>query len=86
MRHARKDYDRIQDPAGLIGKDEPVFLLRAKDVNAPMTLRHWVGLARESGADHVMLEAVGKHAEAMEDWQRKNGSKVADTPRRMLRL
>lgn len=31
MRHARKDYERFQDPEGKIPNDEPVFLLRAKD-------------------------------------------------------
>lgn len=31
MKHAREDYDRIQDPLGLIPEDEPVFLLRAQD-------------------------------------------------------
>jgi len=31
MKHARPDYDRIQDPAGLIPKYEPVFLLRGQD-------------------------------------------------------
>ena len=28
MKHARDDYNRIQDPAGKIPEDEPVFLLR----------------------------------------------------------
>lgn len=31
MKHARPDYNRIQDPAGLIPEDEPVFLFRAQD-------------------------------------------------------
>lgn len=31
MRHAREDYNRIQDPAGKIHEDEPVFLMRAQD-------------------------------------------------------
>ena len=31
MKHARDDYNRIQDPAGLIPADEPVFLLRGQD-------------------------------------------------------
>lgn len=41
MRHARADYNRIQDPLNLIGEDEPVFLLRAKDVSAPFVVRFW---------------------------------------------
>lgn len=31
MKHARADYDRIQDPAGLIPEDEPVMLFRGQD-------------------------------------------------------
>lgn len=34
MIHARDDYNRIQDPAGKIPADEPVFLLRAQDALA----------------------------------------------------
>lgn len=41
MKHARADYDRIQDPAGLIPEDEPVFLLRGQDIFAPQRLRDW---------------------------------------------
>lgn len=32
MKHAREDYNRIQDPAGLIPDGEPVFLIRGKDI------------------------------------------------------
>jgi hypothetical protein len=31
MKHAREDYQRIQDPAELIPADEPVMLFRAQD-------------------------------------------------------
>lgn len=31
MNHGRKDYNRIQDPAGLIPDKEPVFLVRGQD-------------------------------------------------------
>lgn len=54
MRHARKDYDRIQDPALTdpslalgstpIAEDEPVFLLRASDDLAPEVVREWAAL------------------------------------------
>lgn len=30
MLHAREDYNRFQDPEGLIPDDEPVFLLRGQ--------------------------------------------------------
>lgn len=41
MKHARPDYNRIQDPAGLIPEDEPVFLLRGQDVLAPSLVKDW---------------------------------------------
>lgn len=41
MIHARTDYDRIQNPENKIERDEPVFLLRAKDKFAPSTVRFW---------------------------------------------
>ena len=81
MKHAREDYNRIQDPAGLIGEDEPVFLLRAKDRTAPATLRYWAAQNRalpdHDGRAVALAEA---HADAMEEWQSRNGSKTADVP------
>ncbi len=39
MKHARKDYDRIQDTVGKIPENEPVFLIRGQDLAAPAALR-----------------------------------------------
>ncbi|MEQ1761584.1 MAG: hypothetical protein ABL984_00430 [Pyrinomonadaceae bacterium] len=44
MKHARKDYNRIQDPAGLIPEDEPVFLFRAQDRFAAKVLDHYASI------------------------------------------
>jgi len=79
MIHAREDYNRIQDPAGKIGEDEPVFLLRAKDQFAPQVIREWAALVKQSGdielANHVYI-----WAERMIIWQLNNGCKVPDSP------
>ncbi|MEE8262705.1 MAG: hypothetical protein V3R83_09610 [Gammaproteobacteria bacterium] len=80
MKHARKDYDRIQDPAGLIGEDEPVFLLRAKDTVAPKAVRAWADLADAAGASRVIVLAAIAQSERMERWQAENGRKVPDMP------
>lgn len=82
MKHAREDYNRIQDPAGLIGDDEPVFLLRAKDRTAPKTLRHWALLQRKfvDCDEHAVTLALD-HADAMENWQAEYGCKTADVPK-----
>ncbi len=80
MIHARADYNRIQDPAGIIPDDEPVFLLRARDVSAPAVVRRWADIHAQQGGDPLMASMARKHAERMEVWQAANGSKVADLP------
>jgi folylpolyglutamate synthase/dihydropteroate synthase len=81
MKHARPDYNRIQDPAGLIPEDEPVFLVRGQDRNAPETLRVWAAIAQENGAERDIVNAAYSQAEAMEAWQAQGHSKVPDLPK-----
>ena len=70
MKFTREDYNkRIIDKEGKIPEDEPVFLLRAQDVHAPSTLRHYAKLLEESG-DREMAEELRSHARAMVVWQK----------------
>ena len=82
MLHAREDYQPIQDPRDesvAIPDDEPVFLLRAQDISAPETVRHWVGINRERfGAKEDILIRALDHADKMEAWQEENGCKTPD--------
>lgn len=80
MKHARKDYDRIQDPNGLIPKDEPVFLLRGQDKLAPALLLEWSKQLRLQGGSPVMAELVEKHAQDMIAWQATVKGKQPDLP------
>lgn len=80
MIHARTDYDRIQDPAGLIGPDEPVMLFRAKDVLLPTLLGKYAELLRLTGCDQVMIDSVLEHEALVRRWQRMNGCKRPDMP------
>jgi hypothetical protein len=80
MIHARKDYDRIQDPAGLIPENEPVFLIRAKDEVSALTVEKWADYAEQAGADDRMVKAARDHAKLMRIWQRKHGWQVPDMP------
>jgi len=57
MKHARPDYDRIQDPAGQIHEDEPVFLIRATDTVSGDAVRAWADLAEAAGAAPNIVEA-----------------------------
>jgi len=77
MIHARKDYDRIQDPLEKIGKDEPVFLIRAKDRVSADAVRSWASLNWIAGGDIELSRIAIAHACDMEAWQRRNGSKLA---------
>jgi hypothetical protein len=76
MIHARKDYQRIQDPAGKIPKDEPVFLLRAQDRTAAATLMFWI-IANESlrDGDKKAIALAKRHLKRMLVWPVK---KTAD--------
>lgn len=80
MKHARSDYDPIQDPRGLIPEDEPVFLLRAQDVVAPATVEWWVIQARQHGALPEIVKAAEAQARVMRKWQREHKVKIPDMP------
>ena len=75
MKHARPDYDRIQDPAGKIPADEPVFLLRAQDVTAAAIVREWADLNERLGGDPDAIRMARNHAALMQAW---DGRKLAD--------
>ncbi len=92
MIHARKDYDRVQDPAledptllgdgsTPIGKDEPVFLLRAKDRHASAVVAYYAMLlAKDPDVDSEMAKLCLEWSTRMRDWGIERGSKAPDMP------
>lgn len=80
MLHARPDYQRIQDPAGSIPEDEPVFLLRGQDLIAPYVLMDWARRAEKLGMDPKMVQMARDHASAMWRWQNEQKRKLPDLP------
>lgn len=68
MKHARDDYNRIQDPAGLIPADEPVFLLRGQDLYAAGALRWYADRVEGAGGDPAIVKATREQALRMESW------------------
>lgn len=50
--------------------EEPVFVLRANDPFAPMTIRHWATMATGSHETWKIDEAR-KIADAMEEWRKE---------------
>lgn len=80
MKHARSDYNRIQDPEGKIPDDEPVFLLRGQDKVAPHIVELWALVAKNVGcAENIYVAALGQ-AQCMREWQQEHGSKIPDMP------
>lgn len=65
MRHAREDYNRIQDPEGKIPDDEPVFLLRGRDPLAFKAVMFYARLCEDAGLDPMMVEVCRSHATEM---------------------
>lgn len=80
MLHAREDYNRIQDPANLIPDDEPVFLIRGKDIVGPDAVDAWADLAEKAGADENIVTHARNHARAMRGFQNLFGKKIPDMP------
>ena len=76
MKHAREDYNRFQDSAGLIPEDEPVFLIRGQDISGPETLEQYAIIAQENGAIPEIVRVVQDHAEAMREWQKTHTAKI----------
>jgi len=75
MKHARSDYDRIQDPAGLIPKDEPVVIFRAQDKYAAAAVRGYAELISddpdaEDGALDISA-LLFDWADKMDAWEKK---------------
>jgi len=73
MKHLREDYNqRIQDNANLIPQDEPVFLLRGKDIFTPGLMLDWAKQLRLAGGDPALARLVEDGAQEMIVWQRAN--------------
>ncbi len=80
MLHAREDYNRrIQDNANLIPKDEPVFLLRAQDTCALMTLQSYLETVEGSREpDPSIVLGVRRQINRFLTWRKEHGSKMPD--------
>jgi hypothetical protein len=73
VKHARADYERIQDPDGKIGDDEPVMLFRGQDELFQEVCIHYAGLllTRYGPRKAEMAMMVLKHAQLAKQLQQK---------------
>jgi hypothetical protein len=78
MLHARKDYQRIQDPKNLIPSDEPVFLMRAQDKLFITMLVIYRMLAKMQGCSPKMLQTISKHIEITKLYNIDHPTKIPD--------
>lgn len=76
MKHARPDYDRIQDPEGKIGAEEAVFLIRAQDVCMPGALMDYAKRALEAGAADNLIRSTVEHALLARRQQREGAARL----------
>lgn len=92
MIHARKDYDRFQDPAlsepSLLGEgstpiapDEPVILFRAQDKNfVNILLAYHKMLCADLSTREDIITAVEQHICLSTKWQANHAVKTPDLP------
>ena len=79
---------RAQVSAGLvqpiIPDDEPVFILRAKDITAPEVVRYWCDVQEREGGDPVVAACIRRFSVEMEAYGQEHGAKMPDTPHELL--
>jgi len=61
-----------------VAPDEPVFVLRARDIIAPEIVREWAYRAQCEGAPIEKCDDARRIADAMEQWQIGHRRKVPD--------
>ena len=83
MVFGRDDYNRIQDPEGLIPVDEPVFLLRAQDPSSSAAIRKWAEENLKNGGDPEASRLALLQAQRMDLWQHKPVDLHADRDERL---
>jgi hypothetical protein len=54
-----------------VAPDEPIFVLRARDLLAPDTIRYWAMLAKASGVNTAKWQEAQVCAKQMEEWSGK---------------
>ena len=71
----------------IIPDDEPVFLIRAKDIVGPDVVRYWAEQADLNGAAMELVDKVRTWADVMEQYAKDNynDGKTPDTPEGILK-
>jgi hypothetical protein len=65
-------YGQVTTERGTIAPDEPVFVIRGRDMSAPDAIDAYASAAALHGADDELVSVVHERAEAMREWQRQH--------------
>lgn len=60
--------------------EEPIFLLRGQDPLAPKAVLDYAQICQEAECHPLHIEAVFRHAERIEKWQREHPELVKERP------
>jgi hypothetical protein len=60
-RDCKDEWDKIPD-------DEPIFILRGKDLNTPEAIAEWLFWAREKDVNQGKIESVQARLDEIEDF------------------
>lgn len=86
----RDDYRRsivllrpVEDEDDLVDfdEDEPLFLLRPKDILAADIVREWANRLEQMGGDRDTVKHARDRAALMDEWRRAGGGGIPDLER-----
>jgi hypothetical protein len=72
------DSKKVRKYLRAFDEGEPLFVIRARDVLAPTTIRVWVALAREAYVSEQKVAAALVRCQEIEAWQELYGAKLPD--------
>lgn len=68
--------EQVTDDVVDISEDEPLFLLRAQDVNAADRVRDWADKLEAMGGCAMSVRDARERADKMDTWRQDNGGQM----------
>lgn len=80
-----RKYDELTNPNSCLNRsacDEPLFVLCARDIDAPTVVREWANIREATGGRSEKIAEARQCAANMEAWQRThNAARLSNSPR-----
>ena len=67
-------HDEIYNADSTLNKchpDEPIFILRASDILAPIVVKYWATIAQDTGVNSEKVKEAWLVSEAMKKWSNR---------------